>query len=253
MRFPRALLAVAVTTAALGVLSVAPAHGQAAHTIVAGEDELFTPSTVSIALGDTVTWEREGPLVGGKSHTVTATSANWDFDEDLTPTADTASYEFTEYGTYTFVCEVHPDTMKGSVRVPAPPKPTPRPTTTRPTASPRPTSTSAQPRPTSTSTSPTAQPTAPPTGGTASTPPLGGVVTSPTPGVSASAEPAPSLAPLPDESPPDTVTIGGPGLTPPPATGRERGVWVMLACVAILGVGSAQLRTLLVVPLDTDV
>jgi plastocyanin len=251
VRLPRALPRLAAAAcAAVAVFGMLPGPVANAEdqTIVATNADVFDPATVTIAKGDTVTWSWGTDNPPTKTHTVTATSANWEFDEPLSFTQRSTAFEFTEYGTYTFVCEVHGAEMKGTVRVPAPVKPTVKPTTKPP--SPSPTRTTAPPRPrpsaTASSSSPAAQPSR--STGTAGTPPLGGVSSSPRPGASRSAVPSPSVAPDPDEG--NTVTIGGPGLTPPPATGRGRGVWVMLACVAILGVGSAQLRTLLVLPPD---
>jgi plastocyanin len=243
---PRLAAGAFIAVAAFGALP-SPVANAEDQTIVATNADVFDPATVTIAKGDTVTWSWGSDNTPTKSHTVTATSANWEFDEPLSITQRSAAFEFTEYGTYTFVCEVHGAEMKGSVRVPRPVKPTVKPTTRPPSPSPSPTRTTTPPRPspTATTSAPAPQPSS--SSGTAGTPPLGGVSTAPSPGASRSAVPAPSVAPDPEEN---TVTIGGPGLTPPPATGRGRGVWVMLAGVAILGVGSAQLRTLLVLPPD---
>jgi plastocyanin len=240
------LLCAAVSAAALGVLPSSVAHAED-QSVSASNADAFAPADVTVAKGDTVTWTWASDN-GLKEHTVSATSANWDIDESLNGLNRSATFTFEAYGTYTYVCNVHGAAMSGRVRVPAPAKPTPKPTPKPTTASPKPTSSS--PRPTATSSSTTVAPKPSQSSGTAGTPPLGGIATSAPPSPSRSGVPAPSIAPDPDESTPNTVTIGGPGLTPPPATGRGRGVWVMLACVAILGVGSAQLRTLLVLPAD---
>lgn len=72
-------------------------------------DDAFSPRSVTIATGGTVTWEnRDG------NHTVTARDRSWDsgiFDE-----GGRYQRRFPDPGTYAYLCLLHPD-MTGSVQV----------------------------------------------------------------------------------------------------------------------------------------
>jgi plastocyanin len=208
------------------------------QTVLAGEnnENRFTPATVRIKPGDTVTWQ----YAGGSGHNVTSASANWDKSDPVGPPAllnFTTEATFSRPGTYRYVCTTHEGTgMKGTVVVEG--KAQPSPTSTR-TSSPRPSAsrTSAPPPP---STSATASPTPSPSEGTASPAIPSGSVAPP----SATSTPLlPSVAPDPET--PQSTFLGAGGLTPQPATGRDKGLPVMLALLLIGGVGSAELRALL--------
>ncbi|HWL36010.1 MAG TPA: plastocyanin/azurin family copper-binding protein [Frankiaceae bacterium] len=209
------------------------------QTVAVGQnnENRFTPATVRIKPGDTVTWQ----YAGGSGHNVTSSSANWDKSDPVGPPAllnFTTEATFSRAGTYRYVCTTHEDVgMKGTVIVEGTVKPSP--TKTR-TSSPRPTTTrtaTSSPRPSET-VSETPSPT--PSSGTASPAIPSGSVAPP----SATSTPLlPSVAPDP-ETPKETF-LGAGGLTPQPATGREKGLPVMLALLLIGGVGSAELRALL--------
>jgi plastocyanin len=57
-----------------------------------------------------VTWSNDDPA----PHTVTAEDG--DFDSDILDGGQSFSFTFDEPGTYTYLCNVHPD-MKGTVKV----------------------------------------------------------------------------------------------------------------------------------------
>ena len=85
-------------------------------------DFAFAPATLTIAVGETVTWTNADPVV----HTATATSGA--FDSGDLDTGGSYSVTFTEPGTYDYLCTPHPE-MTGRIvvappTVPASPPPT---------------------------------------------------------------------------------------------------------------------------------
>jgi YVTN family beta-propeller protein len=62
----------------------------------------FMPASVTISAGQSVTWTNMDPL----THTVTADDKSWDSGQ-VTPTA-TFSHTFSQPGTYTYHCSIHP-------------------------------------------------------------------------------------------------------------------------------------------------
>jgi plastocyanin len=76
---------------------------------------------VEVQPGDTVTWTFEGTTL---AHNVQSASANWSFQSPIgAPAPPFTSAPFTASGRYTFVCQVHQDTMVGAVIVGEPPPP----------------------------------------------------------------------------------------------------------------------------------
>jgi cytochrome c len=75
----------------------------------------FTPSDVTVSVGQTVRWEFDQAAT---THTVTATSSNWTVDETRAPNGAAVEHTFSDPGTYTFHCTIHPS-MTGSVTVSA--------------------------------------------------------------------------------------------------------------------------------------
>lgn len=84
----------------------------AASDSVTIADFSFTPATITINQGDTVTWTNNGPT----SHS--ATSTNGAFDTGILPKGQSGSHTFGEAGTYSYFCKPHPF-MKGTVVVQA--------------------------------------------------------------------------------------------------------------------------------------
>ena len=242
----RPALRVLRAAAALGgaAVLVVPAFGPTAtaadETVQVGAPEnRFAPGSVTIRVGDTVTWE----YAGGSNHTVTSSTPNWEKDDPVGPPAVltmSTSYLFDAPGTYRYICKTHAGAgMRGTVIVEGRRRATPTPSPTRSTR-PTPTPTrSATPSPTA-SASPTATPSATPSPSAGTATP--GVITAPPDSPSATTPvPLPSVAP----SAAGTPFLGRGGLTPHPATGRGKGLPVMLALLLIGGVGSAELRALL--------
>ena len=108
----RAALAFAVAAAA--AIVVAPGSALSAGTVVGvgqGGDR-FSPSSVSVPTGGTVTWRwAEG------GHNVHIRSAAEGFDSGYKDSGATVSHTFTHAGTYTFVCDAHQPEMRGTVTV----------------------------------------------------------------------------------------------------------------------------------------
>jgi plastocyanin len=61
----------------------------------------FSPETLTISIGDTVTWTNK------ESATHTATADGGEFDSGNLGNGDTFSHTFTAAGTYTYYCKIH--------------------------------------------------------------------------------------------------------------------------------------------------
>jgi plastocyanin len=86
----------------------------AEDTSVDAPDYEFTPKSASIAVGDTVTWNFEGP----SEHTATSSPGQPEkFDSGLKGTGGTFAHTFTKPGKYQYFCRPHEDFMKGTITV----------------------------------------------------------------------------------------------------------------------------------------
>jgi plastocyanin len=103
-----ALLLAGLVLFLLGSIELA----RAATQMVTISDFAFSPATVTIAAGDTVTWTNTDPVV----HTATSTPGA--FDSGDIAQGDTFSFTFTTPGTYDYFCTPHP-TMTGQIVVQA--------------------------------------------------------------------------------------------------------------------------------------
>ncbi|MCI0582365.1 MAG: plastocyanin/azurin family copper-binding protein [Chloroflexi bacterium] len=194
----------------------------AGHTVQAVNYEFIAPgggASLTVVVGDTVTWE-----AAGDPHTVTSGTPGAIDDrfpdrpaaEGFLLAGSSFTTTFNAAGTYPYFCEVHFETMTGTVVVvaaatPAPtkaptPPPTPRPTPT-PTPARTPVATpvstpAASPDPTTVEASPSAPS------------PSRSSRSSPTPGGGADASPSPSATPLPTGPGPDAEPGAGPGALP---------------------------------------
>jgi plastocyanin len=98
-------------------------------TTVDAVDFAFAPRSIDITAGTTITWRNTGAAL----HTVTAGDGS--FDSGLVPSGGTYQRRFATPGTYSYLCNLHPE-MTGVVRVfgaggatpPPPPPATPKPT-----------------------------------------------------------------------------------------------------------------------------
>lgn len=77
-----------------------PVHAQAAGVTI--QNYSFTPPTVSVPVGATVTWMNNDPV----AHTTSSDTGAWDSGV-LQPGAS-FSHAFTQAGTFTYHCHIHP-------------------------------------------------------------------------------------------------------------------------------------------------
>lgn len=93
--------------------TTAPSTGPTASAAVTIEDFDFSPDTLSVKVGTTVTWTY---VTGGTHHTVTSDTGAF-HSGALTP-GGKYSFTFNQAGTYPYHCSVHPD-MTGQIVVTA--------------------------------------------------------------------------------------------------------------------------------------
>jgi LPXTG-motif cell wall-anchored protein len=84
----------------------------AASTGVTISDFQFAPASVTVNVGDTVTWTNNGPT----PHS--ATSSAGVFDTGIMDAGQSGSHTFTEAGTFAYICTPHPN-MHGTIVVQA--------------------------------------------------------------------------------------------------------------------------------------
>jgi plastocyanin len=90
----------------LGLLFLlAPARAEAATQHVAMENYAFSPATLTVHVGDTVTWTNHDQA----AHNAVTTSGPAAFSSPLLPQGQSWSFTFTVPGTYAYYCSVHPD------------------------------------------------------------------------------------------------------------------------------------------------
>jgi len=107
---PRSRSLVAACFAAATALVVGGTVALAATRAVAIAGFEFSPASVTINVGDRVTWTNSDAV----GHTATATSGA--FDTGNLDQGESASVRFTQPGTYRYVCTPHPS-MTGTIRV----------------------------------------------------------------------------------------------------------------------------------------
>jgi plastocyanin len=106
---PRAPRRAAALTTLLALLLVVPlAPARATGPVVSVQDFSFTPASVGIGLGDTVTWSF------ASLHTTTSNQRFWDSGARG---SGTYQVRFRDAGTFGYHCSMHPF-MKGRVAVP---------------------------------------------------------------------------------------------------------------------------------------
>lgn len=91
-------------------------HGQTNHT-VSTVGNAFSPSSITINVGDTVTWINTGGAhnVNGKTSTFAGNAES--FDNGTASSGWTFKHVFTVSGTNDYQCDVHAGGMKGKVIV----------------------------------------------------------------------------------------------------------------------------------------
>ncbi|GMQ98888.1 MAG: hypothetical protein BMS9Abin17_1420 [Acidimicrobiia bacterium] len=75
------------------------------------ENFAFGPDDLTVSVGDTITWTNDE---NGVPHTTTADDGLWD-SATLRPD-DTFAFTFTEAGTFTYFCSIHP-AMRATITV----------------------------------------------------------------------------------------------------------------------------------------
>jgi plastocyanin len=98
-----------VGQASSGSGPVGGAHKSASATVTMG-DLFFSPASVSVAVGDTVTWRNTGQA----PHNAVANDGS--FQTPVLNNGQSASETFSTAGTFSYICTIHPQ-MKGTVRV----------------------------------------------------------------------------------------------------------------------------------------
>lgn len=96
--------------ATIVLVAVATSPALAADQAVTIEGFAFSPGTVTVVVGDTVTWTNRD----GASHTATADDGS--FDTGGIPGDSSDTVRFTTAGEFTYYCAIHPD-MRGRVIV----------------------------------------------------------------------------------------------------------------------------------------
>jgi plastocyanin len=81
-----------------------------ASATVTMDDFFFSPASVSVAVGDIVTWRNTGK----EPHNAVADDGS--FDTGIVAAGQSASRMFPKPGTFGYICTIHPN-MKGTVRV----------------------------------------------------------------------------------------------------------------------------------------
>jgi plastocyanin len=197
---------------ACGLLAL-PLVAYAATSPVTIQGSAFNPPTISVLVGDTVTWTNRDAV----GHTTTSDTAVW--DSPVLANGVSFSFRFTAAGTFTYHCSVH-SFMKGTVIVQAVSTPQPTPP---PTAPPTPVRTAP----------PTIAPTAPPTVAPTDAPTAAPTTAAP----SATAPPTVAAAETASASPsPSAVAVQ---LSPAPAPGAGPGpVLFAAAALAVVGLGA---------------
>ncbi len=90
----------------------APAAASTSTKSVEAMGYKFTPASLSIAVGDTVTWTNHDTA----PHNVVVTDGPEKFTSPTLQTGQTFSHTFTQAGTYSYYCSIHPD-MKATITV----------------------------------------------------------------------------------------------------------------------------------------
>jgi LPXTG-motif cell wall-anchored protein len=88
----------------------APVARAAAPGSVTIKDFSFAPKSITVSVGETVTWTNQGPA----PHSATADDGS--FDTGNFPRGQSRSHKFTRAGTFSYYCKPHPF-MKATVRV----------------------------------------------------------------------------------------------------------------------------------------
>ncbi|WP_405644949.1 cupredoxin family copper-binding protein [Streptomyces sp. NBC_00019] len=117
--------ALGAVLALLALLLLAPGQASAASYRVAMQGYAFAPASLTVHVGDTVTWTNGVTA----PHDVKTTSGPVAIHSPMLDKGQSWTHTFTAAGAYGYYCTVHPD-MTARITVLAAPKPTPTPTPT---------------------------------------------------------------------------------------------------------------------------
>jgi len=168
----------ALGVALLAAAALAPTAGgggaaRAADTGVDATNSLtFSPASVTIAVGDTVTWT----VVGAAPHTVTEDGGAFASPGSFLTTGQTYQFTFSAPGTYHYHCAIHGSVMAGTVVVEAAATATNTPAATATAAPTRTRTPTETPTDEATAAAATSTPAAAMAAATATPPVLGGAV-----------------------------------------------------------------------------
>jgi plastocyanin len=98
-----------VSVAAFGVMSPHTADAQTTHAVTI-QNFAFSPASLTINVGDTVTWTN----MDSATHTATATDGS--FDTGNIAQGESGSITFDTAGTFNYICSIHPN-MTGTIVV----------------------------------------------------------------------------------------------------------------------------------------
>ena len=104
------LLAASISAAMIGAIGVVHADSPPTEQIIQLKAFAFTPASVTVRAGTTVTWKN----LDEEPHTVVSNSGV--FRSGALDQNDSFSFKFDEPGEYRFICSIHPH-MQGTVTV----------------------------------------------------------------------------------------------------------------------------------------
>jgi len=102
------MIAVLAALPLCALLSAAPARAE--DNLITIKHFMFTPVNLTVPVGTTITWDNED----GEPHTVV--SLGGDFRSQALDEKDRFSHQFSQAGTYKYVCSIHPK-MAGTITV----------------------------------------------------------------------------------------------------------------------------------------
>jgi len=114
MHLSKAFIGGLLVAAALAACSSSPTSpssstptggGMTGGTTVSISDFVFSPSTISVKVGTTVTWTNNGP----SAHTTTSDGGVW--DSGTLGAGVTFQHTFMQTGTFGYHCTIHPPTL----------------------------------------------------------------------------------------------------------------------------------------------
>ena len=101
MNHIKRFLVIAAAGVALVLPSAAASAQDAGGASVSVLDNLFSPASLQLAAGDTLTWSQDG----AEQHTITADDGS--FDSGLINPGDVFAFTFDVSGTYPYYCQIH--------------------------------------------------------------------------------------------------------------------------------------------------